>query len=130
MFLIVIDHDNKYFELAQQPNTSSDTVITRMRNIFAQYGIPNMDFVIMDHSIVHMNLRNLLNYGTSLTRLPVSSSLSVTSLWIKVFKPLRKTTKYVEKMILTHTYPYLCYAQNPPALEHPSRAADEKKVES
>ena len=74
-----------------------------MENIFAQYGIPNVDFVIMDHSIGHMNLRNLLNYGTSLTRLPVSSSLSVTSLWIKVFKPLRKPKKYVEKMILTHT---------------------------
>ena len=38
-YLIVIDDISKYFELAQLPNASSDTVITHLRSIFAPEGI-------------------------------------------------------------------------------------------
>ena len=40
LHLIVIDYTSKYFEIAQLPDASSDTVITHMRSIFAQHGIP------------------------------------------------------------------------------------------
>ena len=35
LYLIVIDYTSKYFEIAQLPGASSDTVITHMRSIFA-----------------------------------------------------------------------------------------------
>ena len=44
LYLTVIDYTSKYFELAQLPNASSDTVITHMRSIFAQHGIPKVVF--------------------------------------------------------------------------------------
>ena len=37
--LVVIDHTSKYFEQTQQPNASSDTIITHMRSIFARHSI-------------------------------------------------------------------------------------------
>ena len=44
LYLIFIDCTSKYFELAQLPNTSSDTAITHMRSIFARHGIPKVVF--------------------------------------------------------------------------------------
>ena len=44
LYLIVIDYTSKYFEIAQLPDTSSDTVITHMRRIFARHGIPKVVF--------------------------------------------------------------------------------------
>ena len=42
LYLIAIDY--MYFELAQLPNASSDTVIAHMRSIFARHGIPKGAF--------------------------------------------------------------------------------------
>ena len=44
LYLIVIDYTSKYFEIAQLPDASSDTVITHMRSIFARHGIPKVVF--------------------------------------------------------------------------------------
>ena len=44
LYLIAIDHTSQYFKLAQLPNSSSDTVITHIRGIFAQHGIPKIVF--------------------------------------------------------------------------------------
>ena len=44
LYMIVIDYTSKYFEIAQLPDTSSDTVITHMRSIFARHGIPKVVF--------------------------------------------------------------------------------------
>ena len=44
LYLIVIDYTSKYFEIAQLPDTSLDTVITHMRSIFARHGIPKVVF--------------------------------------------------------------------------------------
>ena len=44
LYLIVIDCNSKYFEIAQLPDASSDTVITHMRSIFARHGIPKVVF--------------------------------------------------------------------------------------
>ena len=44
LYLIVIDYTSKYFEIAQLPDASSDTVITHMRSIFARNGIPKVVF--------------------------------------------------------------------------------------
>ena len=44
LYLIVIDYTSKYFELAQVPNTSSDTFITHMRSLFVWYDIPKAVF--------------------------------------------------------------------------------------
>ena len=45
LYLTVIDYTSKCFKLAQLPNTSSDTVITHMRSIFARHGIPKVVFI-------------------------------------------------------------------------------------
>ena len=44
LYLIVTDYTSKYFETAQLPDVSSDTVITHMRSIFARHGIPKVVF--------------------------------------------------------------------------------------
>ena len=44
LYLIVIDYTSKYFEIAQLPDVSSDTVITHVRSIFARHGIPKVVF--------------------------------------------------------------------------------------
>ena len=44
LYLIVIDYTSKYFEIAQLPDASSDTVITHMRSIFARHGVPKVVF--------------------------------------------------------------------------------------
>ena len=42
LYLIVIDYTSKYFELAQLPNATSDTVITHMRSVFIRHDIPKV----------------------------------------------------------------------------------------
>ena len=42
--IVIIDYTSKYFELAQLPNASSDTVITHMGSIFPRHGIPKVVF--------------------------------------------------------------------------------------
>ena len=42
--LIITDYSSKYFELAQLPNASSDTVIIQMRSLFSRHGEPSVVF--------------------------------------------------------------------------------------
>ena len=77
VYLIVIDYPSKYFEIAQLPKASSDTVITYMRSIFARHGIPKVEF----------SANGLQNHETSYTKRPVPSPLRVTGLWRELFKP-------------------------------------------
>ena len=43
-YLAVIHYFSRYLDIAHLPSTSSTTVITRMKNIFAQHGIPEAIF--------------------------------------------------------------------------------------
>ena len=102
LYLIVKDYTSKYFKLAQLPNVSSAKCLIISHYPFVylhKMAYRKQHFVTMDHNIVHMNLRNFLNHGTSYTRLSILSSLQIMGLWRELFKPLRKLYKNAEDNI-------------------------------
>ena len=117
---------HQYFQLAQLPNASSKkcTIISNYSYVYLHNtAYPKQHLVTMDHNIVHMNLRNFLNHGTSYTRLPVLSFLQTMGLWRELFKLLRKLYKNAKGIIVIHT------TRNQKQLQYIHlRVADEKKV--
>lgn len=41
-YLIIVDYFSKYFEIAQLPDTQSDTIISHRKSIFARHGMPEI----------------------------------------------------------------------------------------
>lgn len=39
-FLLIVDYFSRYFEIDKLHNTTSETVIRKLKNIFAKFGIP------------------------------------------------------------------------------------------
>lgn len=41
-YLVLVDYFSRYLEVAHMPNTTSETVVCKLKNIFARFGIPEL----------------------------------------------------------------------------------------
>ena len=48
-YLVIVDYYSRYIDLAHLPNTTSSTVVNKMKNSFAHHGIPER--VISDNGM-------------------------------------------------------------------------------
>ena len=69
-YVLIVDYNSRFFEVAKLPDTKSITVITHVKSAFARHGIPSEVIVIMAPNTLQRNLNHLQNRGSSNTPLP------------------------------------------------------------
>jgi len=88
-YLVTVDYLSLFFEIDYLPDTTSQTVITKLKHHFARHGIPMLLSVMVVHSTLPMILPNSANSG----HLDMISPLLATVKPIEQLKPQLKLLK-------------------------------------